>query len=439
MASRKSKVDLLVKVRYQNPLPPPPCPPKFIDIPTDPRRYARPEFLDAIANDAPLPMIVDAECGMPLDLGQWEALWGDSASDAALNPDSQHRPVLDPRDQALLLDPSSSSSHTNGDAPRPSLRGVPATPSNVTWLRKTEYLSRDTAALSRTPTAEAPLRDERPDVSRDAQLRSIATSFTHANDAFDLSTLRHPTKRGVHAEASFEILPDVSIWANEYDLFRFSERPGERGPEMGFLTKHAIAGMQLDDPRLDCAIMRPMASDGEHFLAYYLAPTDTDAEVHRDARADPSGLALQTSDDDAVAFNFVRDYEVVKVEQEVPGEFLLVLDDGGAGVDVPRADGGTERRTPGAYYKNIERKMLLKKKRTEPIERFHNKWSSIRIHHSPPSAEEAQERTDMLAEVLDPEYLHADAEGDPDDEAFGTGALEGEMQGGAGMQVDVEV
>jgi RNA polymerase II-associated factor 1 len=28
-----------------------------------------------------LPMIVDAECGMPLDLGKWEALWEDGADD----------------------------------------------------------------------------------------------------------------------------------------------------------------------------------------------------------------------------------------------------------------------------------------------------------------------------------------------------------------------
>ena len=60
----------------------------------------------------------------------------------------------------------------------------------------------------------------------------------------------------------------------------------------------------------------------------------------------------------------MRDYETVKVEQEVPNEFLLVLYDG----DSPEAiDGSLEdnpsRREKGAYYKNIERKMYLKKKR----------------------------------------------------------------------------
>jgi RNA polymerase II-associated factor 1 len=77
-----SKLDLLVRVRYSNPLPAPPCPPKLLEIPTNPLRYARPQFLDAIANDTPLPMIVDAECGMPLDLGRWECLWEDDGDDA---------------------------------------------------------------------------------------------------------------------------------------------------------------------------------------------------------------------------------------------------------------------------------------------------------------------------------------------------------------------
>ena len=68
----------------------------------------------------------------------------------------------------------------------------------------------------------------------------------------------------------------------------------------------------------------------------------------------------------ATEFHFVRDYEVVKVEQEVPNEFLLVFDDGEMSLSATTnglKDGDTRR--PGAYYKLIERKMLLKKKRTE--------------------------------------------------------------------------
>ena len=70
------------------------------------------------------------------------------------------------------------------------------------------------------------------DVSRDAQLASIDSSFGAARAADSLDTLRHPTKPRLRAVATYEVLPDADVWANAYDLFRFSERPGERGPEV---------------------------------------------------------------------------------------------------------------------------------------------------------------------------------------------------------------
>ena len=54
-------------------------------------------------------------------------------------------------------------------------------------------------------------------------------------------------------------------------------------------------------------------------------------------------------------FSFVRDYETMKIEQEYPNEFLLVLDDGDGKDDA--------KRGKAAYYKNIERKIMLKKRR----------------------------------------------------------------------------
>ncbi|KAI0251724.1 RNA polymerase II-associated [Lactifluus subvellereus] len=397
MSSRKSKLDLLAKVRYQNPLPAPPCPPKLLDIPTNPKRYTRPEFLDAATNEALLPMVVDAECGMPLDLGKWEALWEDGADDRALNPDPQYPPLLDLKDQALLLDPAASTAdfgrhHGHGHHAGGT---TPATP-NVSWLRKTEYISRDGSAP--TPRAAATditnLQNDAVDISREAQLTSIESSFAAARSAEQLGTLRHPIKPRLRAVATYEVLPDVDVWANAYDLFRFSERPGERGPE-------------LDDPRLDCAIMRPMESDGDHFLTYYLTKDDDAAEEFKESRADPRGIDALQEEEEATEFHFVRDYEVVKVEQEVPNEFLLAR---------------------GAYYKLIERKMLLKKKRTEPIERFRDKWALVRVAHVPPSQEEAEERAEALAEVRDPMYLlhSADAEGEDDVDGDGDADADGE-------------
>jgi hypothetical protein len=71
------------------------------------------------------------------------------------------------------------------------------------------------------------------DISRNAQLRDIEASFAAANDNFDLSSLKHPNKPDITAVESYPILPDVDIWPNQYDLFRFSERPGDRPVDVG--------------------------------------------------------------------------------------------------------------------------------------------------------------------------------------------------------------
>ncbi|KAJ7656300.1 RNA polymerase II-associated protein [Mycena polygramma] len=406
MSSKKnSKLDLLVRVRYSNPLPAPPCPPKLLDIPTNPMRYARPEFLNVLANDMPLPMIVDAECGMPLDLGKWESLWlgedgadtsgGDyklrwAQLDAELNPDPDDLPVLDPEDAALLAE-LAPSAPTFGNSQMPSGPSTPL-PAHVPWLRKTEYISREGVQRSggHEPKhiVSAPI-----DVSREAQLRDIEASFAAANEDFSLAALRHPNKPDVRAVESYEVLPDKDIWANQYDLFRFSERPGERG-------------LEVDDPRLDCAILRPMKTEHDSFLAYYLTADDESAMKFKETRLALTPYEVPSEREETI-FHFVRDYETVKVEQEVPNEFMLVIE------DETEADAAVPRPR-GAYYKNIERKMLLKKKRVNAYDGYNDKWEIIRMTHVEMGEDEEAERNELLAEVENPRFLREDVDADGD-------------------------
>ena len=72
--------DLLVKVRYENPLPAPPFPPKLLDIPTSLARYGKPSYVTQLIRETPYPMMVDAECGMPLDLLAYKGLWDGSGT-----------------------------------------------------------------------------------------------------------------------------------------------------------------------------------------------------------------------------------------------------------------------------------------------------------------------------------------------------------------------
>ncbi|EMD38790.1 hypothetical protein CERSUDRAFT_112529 [Gelatoporia subvermispora B] len=368
-------------------------------------RYARPEFLNDLANDTPLPMIVDAELGMPLDLGRWRCLWEENGNDAELNPDPDNLLRLDPKDQFLLSDGMPSTPFLNGAGFGASSSTSSPVP-HVAWLRKTEYISRENVSRSSAAQEAKQNQDVPIDISRSAQIRDIEASFA-ALENTDLKTLKHPNKPGVVAVDTYEVLPDAEIWANAYDLFRFSERPGDRPPD-------------VDDPRLDCAILRPMESDGDHFLAYYLTKEDEAALEFKQDRLtrDPDA----PEEDEPTPFSFIRDYEVVKVEQDVPNEFLLVLDDGDAAKeeeDVFEDVKPLKQRAKGAYYKNIERKMLLKKKRQNTYEEYLDKWDVVKVTHAPMNEEEKTERDWAFAEVNDPNYLlnaaDADAEGEADD------------------------
>jgi RNA polymerase II-associated factor 1 len=156
-------------------------------------------------------------------------------NEQALNPDPDDPPNLDPEDAALLLDPSSSPStpYTNGSQSNPST----PLPTHVPWLRKTEYISRE--VVQRSSPAQEPryFHTQAIDVSPAAQLQTIEASFAACNSSatsndIDLSALKHPNKPHVTAVESYEVFPDAEIWANAYDLFRFSERPGERAVDV---------------------------------------------------------------------------------------------------------------------------------------------------------------------------------------------------------------
>ncbi|PIL33234.1 hypothetical protein GSI_04684 [Ganoderma sinense ZZ0214-1] len=395
MSFKKSKLELLIRVRYSNPLPAPPCPLKLLDIPTDPMHY-----------------MGSWEC----HLSRWDCLWeenGDNSAtsrnpvDEELNPDPNNLPKLDPKDRFLLGDPASAGPVLVA-GPSSGTSTLMSSVPHVPWLRKTEYLSRDGSMHPSVSQEIKQSNDMAIDVSHDTQLRDIDASFA-VIESSELSALCHPIRPELTAVEAFKIFPDADIWVNTYDLFRFSERPGDRPPD-------------IDDPRLDCAILRPMEADGDHFLAYYLTKEDKAALEFKQGRAarDPGDVP---DGDEPTYFHFVRDYEMVKVEQEVPNEFLLMLDEGTDEFETD-VQGGV-LRPKGAYYKNIERKMLLKKKRVNTYESYGDKWDIVKLTHTPMSKEEEQEREEALAEVTDPLFplaradADADTDGELDDGAFG--------------------
>jgi RNA polymerase II-associated factor 1 len=143
---------LIVRVRYQNPLPPPPFPPKMLNLTTSVDRFADYENLRSLETDREAPMTVDAELGMPLmpglnDLGYW---LGDRTQVNA------HDAQLDEDDVALLGEPPALPGQSSAGmmAPTP-LNATPAAikgKNNPAFLRKQERSETSLAVKQEEPS-----------------------------------------------------------------------------------------------------------------------------------------------------------------------------------------------------------------------------------------------------------------------------------------------
>lgn len=242
MSSKKSKLDLIVRQRYQNPIPPPAFPPLLVDIPVPlPLLIGKPDLVAEYAASLPLPMMIDSEIGMPLDLNAFDGMWtSDTRANTLLNPPratkgaaaaaKQSPPAaLDPED-AALLEPPARSTILNGVVTSAnyvqagSLKQTYHKP-EVAWLRNTTYLSRDTGKKGGGGggAAAAPGRggDKKGagqvvvDDSMVAQQQAIEKTFWY-HDHTRVEELRHPLKphlRAVDVSRASFVTCRVVPWA----------------------------------------------------------------------------------------------------------------------------------------------------------------------------------------------------------------------------------
>lgn len=125
-----------------------------------------------------------------------------------------------------------------------------------------------------------------------ALVRTIGDTFLPPKQDADLKAIKHPAKRARVAVDTLELLPDEDVWNNTYDVVRFTERPGDRPVEVCCypiysapkVLKDPLFISQQPDTRLDCGILRPQESDGDHYLSLYLPREDADAEEFKSRR-----------------------------------------------------------------------------------------------------------------------------------------------------------
>ncbi|PWN41369.1 hypothetical protein IE81DRAFT_342124 [Ceraceosorus guamensis] len=230
--SRK-RPDLIERTRYPNPLPLPPYAPKLLSIPAPSNRYAHPSFASRLAAAHALPLVVDANAGMPLEhaLLTHAPSWGGPA-DQDVSREPLDMKDLDGEDRWLLsadlADPPATSRAGTAGAQGADVRAEMvgpafATSDNVTWLRKTELLASQELQKKERKAAVA---QEIIDTSEEAQRARIERTFSATSKP--LSELKHPNKPNVHAVSVYDVLPDEQTWATDFSVYRFADPPGRR-------------------------------------------------------------------------------------------------------------------------------------------------------------------------------------------------------------------
>ncbi|KAK1751585.1 RNA polymerase II-associated protein 1 [Echria macrotheca] len=250
--------DYIARIRYSNTLPPPPNPPKLLDVPNTglaSGQYTTPGFASRLAREQPLNIEADAELGMPLDLvGMPGVFDGDESSIQA----PAQAPPIHPHDRALLRPLSTLGKPKVGDAA-------------VSFLRRTEYISsvqarpKDNVFIK--PSSNNIKRPEKrkaspePDKGTPAWIkRRIDRSFeVAAAQLADRSRVKHPSKGNLKLVDAFPILPDLDAFPDSgaYVTVKFQTNP--------------VGTSNTYDTRLMSGIFKPIERTAAEERAYETA------------------------------------------------------------------------------------------------------------------------------------------------------------------------
>ncbi|KAK8157141.1 actin-like protein ARP8 [Phyllosticta citrichinensis] len=286
-SARAYHQDYIARIRYSNALPPPPIPPKLLEIPNTglaSGEYTSAGYASRLAREQPLNIEADAELGMPIDLiglpGVFEG--DDAAIMASENPDQ-----VDIKDRPLL---------------RPlSTLGKPTTASGgSTFLRRTEYITASggggQGVFRDSNRVRKPKRRVQTDEEKNEPiniLRNIMKGFDiqYPEDAYKghdttsnlraeeitaeekraWQTPRHPSKPGLKLLDSYPLLPDLDALPEpgSYIVTKFQTNPVSQGDKY--------------DERVNVGIFRILEPDLEAQAEYQRKTAEAEADPTKDA------------------------------------------------------------------------------------------------------------------------------------------------------------
>lgn len=264
--------DYIARIRHSNTLPPPPCPPKLLDIPnTGLAQYTSPGFASRLAREQPLNIEGDAELGMPIDLVGIPGVFNGIEDNISAMDDP---PPIHPRDRPLMRGPNALGKPTSNV-------------SGVSFLRRTEYITSVAAGKSQFESSSSgnTIRNRGKRRRMDLTQDDPTNIMKHIQKGFDLAypqeaykgaesggriraaettpqerqawkQPKHPSKPDLTLVDTYPLLPDWDSLTDNgaYIMFKFVKPPA------GDATRY--------EPKLDVALLRPAGTTMEDWERY---------------------------------------------------------------------------------------------------------------------------------------------------------------------------
>ncbi|CEP64728.1 Paf1p LALA0_S13e01684g [Lachancea lanzarotensis] len=370
------KQEYIAKIRYRNDLPPPLLPPKLLkyefsaDEAADSAKLVT--SLYAKTNVTPL-VKINEDLGMPMDLMELPGLLNHQDPRLLLGFENIK---LHPEDRALLRDPRVDKL-TKTDM------------SKVTFLRRTEYVSSSQAAKQNTKKrAASEALDLEEEILTPAQrVKRVEETFDFITD--DVSKIRHPTKKSVHAVKTWSVLPDTAAMDQTFFTIRF-------------VGSAALGKQEKDQLALSTAMFRPVELEEDEWVSLYTTDKDGSAiyEKNREQQIDEI-----VDDDRAYQFKHLRDFDMKHQQPTGLGlfnELSLRFND--------------DKKT--VYYTPIRSRIELRRRRVneviKPLVRENN-LDQINVKIRNPTPQETRHR-DLIRMKFDPiDFPNIEEDEQPDD------------------------
>ncbi|KOS21306.1 RNA polymerase II-associated protein 1 -like protein [Escovopsis weberi] len=371
--------DFIARIRFSNALPPPPNPPKLLDIPNTglaSGQYTTPGFASRLAREQPLNIEADAELGMPLDLVGIPGVF--DGDERAIQAPAQP-PAIHPHDRALLRPIASLGKHKVAEA-------------SVSFLRRTEYISslapkRFEAGHPRALLAKARKPARRPEPAADSPTaikRKIDRGFEIAEqDLKDQKRIKHPSKKHLKLVDASPLLPDLDAFPDSgaYVTVKFLTNPVSGSTEYDTRLLCGLFKPIDRTPTEEAALERAMAAyeqdpvnnpKPQNLMNYdfYLGQSRADADGFRRKfdiedpdHSDEELYTRQSETGSYFQFNRVRAYETA---QETELDHPTKYDDE---IILANNEDDTYPKQKAVYYYPVMQKSTIRPQRTKNIAR----------------------------------------------------------------------